>query len=92
MNFLTVSSRRTRQRIALASLTALALSFTGLPVADVDAVRAAVVNMWPDEPGGWVHEWSELASSYLPRFVAGEAPRGPLAAFLAALSSSPPWR
>ena len=38
---------------------------TGLPVADVDAVRAAVVNMWPDEPGGWVHEWSELASSYV---------------------------
>ncbi|SEP19929.1 alpha/beta hydrolase family protein [Amycolatopsis saalfeldensis] len=37
---------------------------TGLPVADVDAVRAAVTDMWPDAPGGWVHEWSELARAY----------------------------
>lgn len=38
---------------------------TGLPVADVDAVRSAVTAMWPDAPGGWVHEWSELAASYV---------------------------
>jgi esterase FrsA len=36
----------------------------GLPVADVDAVRAAVTDMWPDAPGGWVREWSDLAASY----------------------------
>jgi esterase FrsA len=37
---------------------------TGLPVADIDAVRAAITDMWPDAPGGWVHEWSKLARSY----------------------------
>ncbi|WP_067821019.1 alpha/beta hydrolase family protein [Nocardia inohanensis] len=37
---------------------------TGLPVADVDAVRAAITAMWPDEPGGWVHEWSRLGARY----------------------------
>lgn len=36
----------------------------GLPAADVDAVRGAVAEMWPDRPGGWVHEWSALASRY----------------------------
>ena len=37
---------------------------TGLPVAEVDAVRAAITDMWPDAPGGWVHEWSKLAAAY----------------------------
>jgi esterase FrsA len=37
---------------------------TGLPAADVDAVRAAIVEMWSDRPGGWVHEWSELGARY----------------------------
>jgi esterase FrsA len=37
---------------------------TGLPAADVDAVRAAIAEMWADAPGGWVHEWSELAARY----------------------------
>jgi esterase FrsA len=37
---------------------------TGLPPSDVDAVRAAAVQMWPDQPGGWVHEWSELGARY----------------------------
>ena len=37
---------------------------TGLPVADIDAVRAAITDMWRDAPGGWVHEWSKLARSY----------------------------
>lgn len=37
---------------------------TGLPVADVQAVRTAVTDMWRDEPGGWVYEWSRLASGY----------------------------
>ncbi|QDY81447.1 alpha/beta hydrolase [Streptomyces qinzhouensis] len=37
---------------------------SGLPVADVDAVRASITDMWPDEPGGWVHEWSALATRY----------------------------
>ena len=37
---------------------------TGLPVTDIDAVRAAITDMWPDAPGGWVHEWSKLGRSY----------------------------
>jgi esterase FrsA len=37
---------------------------TGLPSADVDGVRDAISEMWPDAPGGWVHEWSRLAESY----------------------------
>ena len=37
---------------------------TGLPVRDVDAVRAAITDMWADSPGGWVYEWSKLAASY----------------------------
>jgi esterase FrsA len=37
---------------------------TGLPVNDVDAVRAAIVEMWPDQPGGWVYEWSQLGARY----------------------------
>jgi esterase FrsA len=37
---------------------------TGLPVQDVDAVRAAITDMWADSPGGWVYEWSKLAASY----------------------------
>ncbi|MFE6867885.1 alpha/beta fold hydrolase [Kitasatospora sp. NPDC057692] len=36
----------------------------GLPVDEVDAVRAAVTEMWPDRPGGWVHEWSALAARH----------------------------
>ena len=36
----------------------------GLPQADVDAVRGAIAVMWPDAPGGWVHEWSALAARY----------------------------
>ncbi|MFF8772124.1 alpha/beta hydrolase [Kitasatospora sp. NPDC015120] len=37
---------------------------TGLPAADLDAVRAAITAMWPDAPGGWVYEWSRLAAGY----------------------------
>jgi esterase FrsA len=37
---------------------------TGLPAADVGAVRASITEMWPDAPGGWVHEWSALAARY----------------------------
>jgi esterase FrsA len=36
----------------------------GLPRGDVEAVRGAVTDMWPDAPGGWVYEWSKLAKSY----------------------------
>ncbi|MFE6748650.1 alpha/beta hydrolase [Kitasatospora purpeofusca] len=36
----------------------------GLPVEEVDAVRAAITEMWPDRPGGWVHEWSALAARH----------------------------
>ncbi|WP_040699921.1 alpha/beta hydrolase [Nocardia vinacea] len=37
---------------------------TGLPAADVNAVCAAITDMWPDAPGGWVHEWSQLGARY----------------------------
>src|ERR1700690_1298382 len=33
---------------------------TGLPAQDADAMRAAITDMWPDAPGGWVFEWSRL--------------------------------
>ncbi|MEO3874783.1 hypothetical protein ABGB18_38865 [Nonomuraea sp. B12E4] len=36
----------------------------GLPAADIDAVRAAVTDMWADTPGGWAYEWSRLAGRY----------------------------
>jgi esterase FrsA len=36
----------------------------GLPADEVDAVRAAVTEMWPDRPGSWVYEWSALAARY----------------------------
>lgn len=36
----------------------------GLPADDVDRVRGAVTEMWSDEPGGWVHEWSLLGGKY----------------------------
>ncbi len=38
---------------------------TGLAAQDVDEVRAAITEMWPDAPGGWVHEWSALAARYV---------------------------
>jgi esterase FrsA len=36
----------------------------GVPAHDVDAVRAAITQMWSDAPGGWVYEWSALAARY----------------------------
>jgi esterase FrsA len=35
-----------------------------LPAEDVNGVRTAVVEMWGDRSGGWVREWSLLASGY----------------------------
>ncbi|WP_225729231.1 MULTISPECIES: alpha/beta fold hydrolase [unclassified Nocardia] len=49
---------------------------TGLPVPDVDAVRAAITDMWTDAPGGWAREWSKLAESYA---AAGEHRQAALA-------------
>ncbi|MER7930096.1 alpha/beta hydrolase family protein [Streptomyces sp. NPDC096057] len=40
---------------------------SGLPVEDIDTVRSAVAEMWPDRPGGWVYEWSRLAAGYAER-------------------------
>ncbi len=36
----------------------------GLPIADIEAVRARVTDMWADAPGGWSYEWSRLAERY----------------------------
>ncbi|MFD7584698.1 alpha/beta hydrolase [Kitasatospora sp. NPDC059811] len=36
----------------------------GLPADEVDAVRAAITEMWPDRPGSWVYEWSALAARH----------------------------
>ena len=36
----------------------------GISLADIESVRAAVTDMWDDAPGGWVHEWSQLAERY----------------------------
>jgi esterase FrsA len=40
---------------------------TGLPAQDADAMRAAITDMWPDAPGGWVFEWSRLGARYAER-------------------------
>jgi esterase FrsA len=37
---------------------------TGLPVEDADAMRDSITEMWANEPGGWVFEWSQLAARY----------------------------
>lgn len=37
---------------------------SGVPREDVDAVRAAIADMWANAPGGWVYEWSQLAKRY----------------------------
>ncbi|MEZ0052413.1 esterase FrsA [Mycobacterium sp. MAA66] len=37
---------------------------TGLPADDVEAVGAAITDMWADTAGGWVPEWSRLAATY----------------------------
>jgi esterase FrsA len=39
----------------------------GVPVEEIEGVRAAVTDMWSDEPGGWVFEWSTLARRYAER-------------------------
>ena len=39
----------------------------GIPLADIERVRAAARDMWADEPGGWVYEWSKLAAEYAGR-------------------------
>ena len=36
----------------------------GIPIGDIENVRTAVTDVWPDAPGGWVYEWSKLAESY----------------------------
>ncbi len=37
---------------------------TGLPARDADAMRSAITEMWPDAPGGWVFERSQLGARY----------------------------
>lgn len=37
----------------------------GLPVEDINAVRARVTDMWADAAGGWSFEWSSLAEKYI---------------------------
>jgi esterase FrsA len=39
----------------------------GLPPGDVDALRERTTDMWANEPGGWVFEWSRLAEQYVDR-------------------------
>jgi esterase FrsA len=36
----------------------------GIPLVDIERVRAAVTDMWADKPGGWPYEWSKLAAEY----------------------------
>jgi hypothetical protein len=68
------------------------LLVVGDSTADLEAARRAGASFFPVEPGDEDSSWAELSLSYMPRFAAGEAPRGPLAAFLAALASPPRWR
>jgi esterase FrsA len=39
----------------------------GIPLDDIQRVRAAVTDMWADAPGGWPYEWSKLAREYADR-------------------------
>ena len=39
----------------------------GIPLGNIERVRAAVTDMWVDAPGGWVYEWSGLAKEYADR-------------------------
>ncbi len=39
----------------------------GIPLDDIERIRAAVTDMWADAPGGWVYEWSRLAQEYADR-------------------------
>ena len=39
----------------------------GIPLDEIERVRAAVTDMWADAPGGWVYEWSKLAKAYADR-------------------------
>jgi esterase FrsA len=39
----------------------------GIPLDDIERVRAAVTDMWADAPGGWVYEWSKLAREFADR-------------------------
>ncbi|SPM33115.1 Esterase FrsA [Mycobacterium rhizamassiliense] len=39
----------------------------GIPLDDIERVRAAVTDMWADAPGGWSYEWSRLATEYADR-------------------------
>jgi esterase FrsA len=39
----------------------------GIPVDEIERVRTAVTDMWADAPGGWVYEWSKLASEHADR-------------------------
>lgn len=36
----------------------------GVPLDEIQQVRARVTDMWADAPGGWVYEWSQLAGRY----------------------------
>jgi esterase FrsA len=36
----------------------------GIPRSDVQTMRDSINDMWTDSPGGWVYEWSRLASGY----------------------------
>jgi esterase FrsA len=39
----------------------------GIPLDEIESVRAATTDMWADAPGGWVYEWSRLAEQYAGR-------------------------
>jgi esterase FrsA len=39
----------------------------GIPLDDIERVRAATIDMWADAPGGWTYEWSKLANEYAHR-------------------------
>jgi len=36
----------------------------GIPHEDLDALQPIIKDMWADAPGGWVYEWSMLATRY----------------------------
>src|SRR5574343_429923 len=73
MNFLTASSRHTRQRLALASLTALALSFTGLPGAEASRHAKKATETPAPAPAPRIPEQANPLSTVSPPAVAAKA-------------------
>ena len=58
---------------------------------DLESARAAGAQFFPVLPGREEESWQDFRREFLPRFLAGESPCSPIAAFLDVLPQDPPW-